>query len=671
MNIKVTLSKIISLMIFLSIIVFAVLPANSATSLTYVNVQVGQSPYQIAIGNGLVYVIDEGSNQVSVINGTKVIATIQVGNIPDAIVYNSYNGYIYVANLGSSTVSVINGTKVIANVSVGLYPASMIYNPYNHYVYVAAYNGISVINGTKVIAVLKAGLEPYAFAYNPKNHLVYVTDSGLFRVYLINGTHVVGNVTVGSHPIYAIYDPYDGYVYVANYLSNSTSVINGSKVIATINLNSSPFQLAASPKYLYVTLPLSNLVTIISTSDNSVVANLNITSPGEIIYNPNTGYVYVTSSSNSGDSLLVLNGTTVIATVPIGQGSHYLTYYQDVVYVSNSYSNTVTIVYNKVTTIQEYNLTFVETGLPAGKTWYVYIQGGNLTENISSTSTNITLMLPQGVYYYKVYSSNFIPSPQEGVVNLTSSQVINIVFKPVTYTLTVVESGLPNGTKWSIIVNGTQYNTTSNKISLSLPYGIYKIQFVNVTGYKVNISSQVITLNQNVTIYVSYTRLMYTLTIVESGLPSGTKWGVIINSTEYNTTTNQISVTLPYGIYRLQFINVSGYKANVTSEIITLNKNIIVYVGYSKMETTTTTTTTTTSSTTTTTTSSTTTSSSTTSSSSTTQSTSSTTSTSSIISTSSTTITSKASSNTTLIVAGIVGAIIVIALIVFLVLRRR
>jgi len=48
-----------------------------------------------------------------------VIANITVGQGPWGVAYDPSNGYIYVTNLGSDSVSVINGTTVIANITVG------------------------------------------------------------------------------------------------------------------------------------------------------------------------------------------------------------------------------------------------------------------------------------------------------------------------------------------------------------------------------------------------------------------------------------------------------------------------------------------------------------------------------------------------------------------------
>src|SRR2546427_1093821 len=61
-------------------------------------------------GNGYVYVANAGSDNVSVISGTTVVATVPVGDDPIGVAYDSGNGYVYVTNDNSNNVSVISTT---------------------------------------------------------------------------------------------------------------------------------------------------------------------------------------------------------------------------------------------------------------------------------------------------------------------------------------------------------------------------------------------------------------------------------------------------------------------------------------------------------------------------------------------------------------------------------
>jgi len=119
-----------------------ILVNNTLVNGNFVNTGNALGPVGVAYdpSNGYIYVTNDDSDTVSVINGAtnKVIATIPVGIWPEGIAYDPSNGYIYVANEGSNTVSVINGAtnKVIATIPVGAGPEGIAYDPSNGYIYV-------------------------------------------------------------------------------------------------------------------------------------------------------------------------------------------------------------------------------------------------------------------------------------------------------------------------------------------------------------------------------------------------------------------------------------------------------------------------------------------------------------------------------------------------------
>ena len=79
------------------------------------------------------------TNTVTVIYGAtnNVLKTINVGDIPNEIIYNPSNKAMYVVNFGSDDVSVINSATntVIKTINVGDGPEHLEYNP-NGYIYV-------------------------------------------------------------------------------------------------------------------------------------------------------------------------------------------------------------------------------------------------------------------------------------------------------------------------------------------------------------------------------------------------------------------------------------------------------------------------------------------------------------------------------------------------------
>jgi YVTN family beta-propeller protein len=204
--------------------------------------------------NGYVYIANGGGNTTSVVDGTSVKYTLEVGPNPYAMLYNPYNKMVYVANseggLGD-TVSVINGTDV-ATIEVGASPSSFIYNPSSGYVYVLNSLGgsLSVISGTRNIANLSIGFDPGLYdgtsnssVYDPSNGYIYVPDPSGYAVAVINGTRVIANITTGPHPSSILYNPANNLVYVANFgfpvpqASYNVSIIRGTALIENLKVN--------------------------------------------------------------------------------------------------------------------------------------------------------------------------------------------------------------------------------------------------------------------------------------------------------------------------------------------------------------------------------------------------------------------------------------------------
>jgi YVTN family beta-propeller protein len=120
--------------------------------------------------------------------------------------------------------------------------------------------------------------------------LVYVANKGSDTVSVIQGTRNIGNVSVGSDPLAPAFDYDSGAVYVPNSGSSSVSVLAGAGLDATVTVGPGPLTPAFDE------------------------AN------GDI-YVPNSGGCTVSfDASACGDTVSVLSGTSVVATVTVGQG---------------------------------------------------------------------------------------------------------------------------------------------------------------------------------------------------------------------------------------------------------------------------------------------------------------------------------------------------------------
>lgn len=208
----------------------AVFQGYGAVPVTYIDV--GVEPFALATNptTGRVYVANLRSHNVSVIEGTSVIATILVGQFPAAVAVNPINGYVYVANSGSNTVSIIQGLTVIQTVNVGYNPGDIAVNPANGRVYVVN-NGdpvnpgsLSVLQDAQdmPIATAQVGEDPRAVDVNPRSGYIYVVGGrgNVGTVAVLSDTLVIETfLPVGHSPEDVAVDPVSDLGYASLYKS--------------------------------------------------------------------------------------------------------------------------------------------------------------------------------------------------------------------------------------------------------------------------------------------------------------------------------------------------------------------------------------------------------------------------------------------------------------------
>src|ERR1051326_2386037 len=105
----------------LLVLLLLVIPLSAADLVR--TITVGTNPGQIVVNpsSHLAYVVNQGSNSVSVIDTQllKVKATLTVGSAPIGIAVNPAAGLVFVANSGSGTITSISGTAVKSTWTVG------------------------------------------------------------------------------------------------------------------------------------------------------------------------------------------------------------------------------------------------------------------------------------------------------------------------------------------------------------------------------------------------------------------------------------------------------------------------------------------------------------------------------------------------------------------------
>ena len=180
----------------------------------------------------------------------------------------------------------------------------------------------------------------------------------------------------------------------------------------------------------------------------------------------------------------------------------------------------------------KYTVTFNETGLPSGVSWYVNITetNGTIYKSGAISTSSYSFSLTNGSYSFSVASANkiYAPSYVSAFTVNGSSLTIPVTFTEILYHLTIQESGLPAGTEWNLTFDGTIYQLTNASYIFSVPNGTYSF-FATSHDYK-DVSGT-ITVNGSSFIYTINMELqLYEVTFNESGLPSGTTWYVNLSN---------------------------------------------------------------------------------------------------------------------------------------------
>jgi len=205
---------------------------------TMTSVAVGRPSDAIAVmtTTGYAYITLPGDNDpaddyIAVLKGiTKIGDNITVGDDPKAIAANSHTGYVYVANKGSNSVSIISGTRVVATLTGDFSePSAITINPVTGYVYICNNDGtLTIVQGTTVVERINFApgtpidRDPIQVAVNSKTGRVYVginyrdinNPQGWLEV--LSGTIRLNHVITMSADVRAIaINENSGYVYVS------------------------------------------------------------------------------------------------------------------------------------------------------------------------------------------------------------------------------------------------------------------------------------------------------------------------------------------------------------------------------------------------------------------------------------------------------------------------
>lgn len=578
----------------------------------------GAAPWMLTVDtkSGNVYVFD--STQVAVVSGktNAVLTHVTVGSlsssntwsggdVPVGMAYDSVSDAVYVAEFWVDEIYVISAgnNSVVATDRAGAGPLWTSVGADGRFVYVSNTNSanVTVVNATTnaVVGSIPVGSSPGPVFDDPARGDLYVADSGSGNLTLANSTNqkVVGSVPVGNGTESFAMDPATGDLWTANPNQGTLSVLSPSTFSITFNetglpagrswsvtlggltLTSSqseiPFNVPNGTGYLYAILGLTGFTWspgsgLLNLSGQNLTVNVTFRSAPdhylvtfvELGLAPATDWAATlngsTSSSSSGPSIgfSLGNGTGYTFQVAASTG------------VAPRPSNGTFNVTGAPLTINIsfallYQVTFTESGLPTGQTWNLTLNGTSR----STTAASLAFAEPNGSYGWTVQPIAGYSTLWSGTVEVNGANLsTNLAFLRVTYRVAFAEAGLPTGALWNVSVGTNAGGSVTPTIAFAEPNGTYNWSVVPIPGFTTNWSGSVRVAALPVTVNISFTRVNYTLTFAEAGLPAGTPWTVQVTSSagavSTVSSTTYDTFVVPNGSIAWAVTPIGGYATN-------------------------------------------------------------------------------------------------------------
>jgi YVTN family beta-propeller protein len=327
-----------------------------------------------------VFVVAAGAVGLGVFGASAALprlGVLAVGNLPTAALYAPSNHELYVASFLGNVSAYNSANHHVKTIPVPVGSLAMAYDPLDSDVYVAEFssNVVSVINTSTniVTANIPVGSGPQGIAFDAANGAMYVTNELSDNISVIpSGSYTASTsiaLSFGSKPAGIVYDSANSEMYVAESGGTNVDVIDSTfnAVVAAVGTGSSPFGVAfdSANQLIYVSNEGSDNLTILDSASNAIVANLSLSvEPGRLVFNPGAGDVLVTLPSS--DLVDLVSGTNnVTATVNVGSIPIDVAYdaANGRVYVVNEGSATLSYFTARAyTTIATINLPYQATG---------------------------------------------------------------------------------------------------------------------------------------------------------------------------------------------------------------------------------------------------------------------------------------------------------------------
>lgn len=217
-----------------------------------------------------------------------------------------------------------------------------------------------------------------------------------------------------------------------------------------------------------------------------------------------------------------------------------------------------------------YAVVFNNLGLPSDYSWTVTFHGKAVTSN----STSVTFYAPNGTHAYSVQKpSVYSVTPNSGTVFVYGEGVtVDLTFTLIAYEITFTQSGLPDGSTWSVTLDGISNSSTASTISFMKENGTYAYSVSGPQYYSIHPETgSLLVYGGNMSQEIVFVYIQYAVTFEATGLPSGQNWTVQLDGSEYTSGSGIITVMMLNGTYSYTITAPENYSATPSSGEVIVN----------------------------------------------------------------------------------------------------
>jgi hypothetical protein len=241
------------------------------------------------------------------------------------------------------------------------------------------------------------------------------------------------------------------------------------------------------------------------------------------------------------------------------------------------------VVFSPVT----YPVTFTESELPAGTEWWVNVTG---FPSESSTSDTIVMNLMNGTYHLTATAGpDYLQWPPFQLPVNGRPTGLSIPFPPVEFVVTFTLGGpsLPyNAPWWLNLSDGQSLRSYSTTLPLLEKNGTYAWTMASSDKRyaPTEARGQFTVRGQPVNVTVNLTIVKYSVIFVETGLPSGANWTIILEGWTQSSTASKITFAEPNGSYIVSLIPPGGFNVGPFTTLLNVSgKNITQTIEFSRV----------------------------------------------------------------------------------------